>query len=182
VAIGQSVFARQTAQVPSGAHSFPVCDAQSVLVRHSTQLEVIVSQMGAIAEHPALDVHPARQLKSCGSQMGMAVPQSALLRQFTHWPWPTRQRGWLVGQSEFVSHCTHCDVVGSQIGPIIPIWVAAVQSVDVLQPTHDPFWLVVSQMGVTPWQSALLAQAAWQVWSPGQHAGVATGQSESERH
>jgi len=38
--MGQSVFARQTAQVPSGEHSLPVCDAQSMLLRHSTQDEL----------------------------------------------------------------------------------------------------------------------------------------------
>ncbi len=63
----------------------------------------------------------------------------------------------------------------------VPI-IIAVQSVAVLQPIQSPLLLVVSQMGVLPWQSALVAQAAWHVWSPGQHAGVAAGQSESDRH
>src|SRR5581483_1891407 len=63
----------------------------------------------------------------------------------------------------------------------VPI-IIVVQSVADLQPMHAPLLVVVSQMGVLPLQSAFVAQAAWHVWVPGQHAGVAAGQSESERH
>jgi hypothetical protein len=65
------VFARQTAQVPSGPHSFPVCDAQSALLRHCTQVEFIVWQSGVpVLVHCEFEVHPARHVKSCGSQIG----------------------------------------------------------------------------------------------------------------
>ena len=157
--MGQSVFDRQTAHVPSGAHSLPVCDAQSALVRHWTQVESVVWQNGAVAEHCAFEVHPARHEKSCGSQIGWAVPQSALLKQLTHCPWPTRQRGCAAGQSELVSQCTHCDVVGSQMVPIVDV----AQSIEDLHPTHAPLLLVVSQIGVGAWQSVLVAHAAWHV-------------------
>ena len=106
-----------------------------------------MSQSAVPPEHCAFDVQPARHVKSPGRQMGCAVPQSALLRQLTHWPEPAKQRGCAAGQSALVSHSTHCDVVGSQIVPIPPIATAAVQSAFVLQPTHAPLLPVVSQIG-----------------------------------
>jgi hypothetical protein len=47
--------------VPPIAQTFPGCDAQSVLLRHWTQDELPVSQIGVSPEQPALLVHPARQ-------------------------------------------------------------------------------------------------------------------------
>jgi hypothetical protein len=58
-----------------------------------------------------------------------------------------------------LSQWTHCDVVGSQMVPIIDV----AQSIDDLQPTHAPLLLVMSQIEVGARQSALVAQAAWQV-------------------
>jgi hypothetical protein len=108
--------------------------------------------------------------------MGCAVPQSALLRQSTHWPCASRQRGWLAGQSTLVMHSMHCWVVKSQMGCPAP------QSVRLRHPTQTPLPEVVSQMGAFIGQSALAAQDAWQLWSAGQHAGVAAGQSALTRH
>jgi hypothetical protein len=58
----QSAFARHATQRPSLLHSFPGCAAQSPLPRHCTQLDVEVLQIGVSPEHPALPVHPARQV------------------------------------------------------------------------------------------------------------------------
>jgi hypothetical protein len=67
------MFARHATQLPSGEHSLlSVMDAQSVLVRHCTHWLVAVSQRASIPEHWAFDVQPARQVKSCGSQIGSA--------------------------------------------------------------------------------------------------------------
>jgi hypothetical protein len=121
-------------------------------------------------------VQPALHVKSCASQMGMAVPQSALLKQSTHWPSASRQRGWVEGQSLLAAHSTHCCVVGSQMG-----WPAP-QSVWVRHPTQIPAAELMSQIGAFIGQFVLLAHAAWQVWSAGQHAGVAAGHCPLVRH
>src|SRR5258708_22404234 len=116
--------------------------------------------------------------------MGAAEPQSELLKHSTHCPGPARHRGWLAGQSEFTAHATHCEVVASQMG------APAAQSDADRHPTHTPLPEVVTQKGVLPplpmpgllaVQSAFVAQEAWHWWSPGQHAGVAAGQSAFAR-
>jgi hypothetical protein len=50
----------------------------------------------------------------------------------------------------------------------------------VLQPTHAP--VVVLQSCAFFGHVALVVHAAWQVWSPGKHAGAAAPQSVLERH
>jgi hypothetical protein len=155
VLAGQSLFAWQTTHVPSDAQTLPGCAAQSVLLSHWTQEELVVSQIGVGPEQPALLVHPARQWKSCGSQMGAAAPQSELARHCTHCPEEIRQRGASAGQLLFCEHCTHCWVVGSQTA------LPPMQSLDVRQPTHAPTPEVVSQMGVVMGQPAADVHAAW---------------------
>jgi hypothetical protein len=173
----QSLFCRHATQRPPRLHSLPVCVAQSVFDRHSTQLDVVTLQSGVdVLAHPALEVHPGRQEKSCGSQMGAAVPQSALLTHATHCPVPRKQRGRPAGQSDAFAHSTHCRVVGSQIGAPAP------QSEDVLQPTHSPVPLLVSHRGAPRGHAVGPVQAVWHWWSPGQHEGVAAGQSVSRWH
>jgi hypothetical protein len=176
VAAGQSLFWRHTTHWPSGLHSFAVGEVQSVSARHCTHVENVVLQMGVSPWQPAFDVQPARHVKSCGSQMGCAVPQSALERQSTHWPSATRQRGALAGQSVFVAHWTHCCVAESQTGRGPP------QPVGPVHPTHAPTPDEVSQTGAWGGQSWLPVHAAWHAWSPGQHDGVAAGQLVLEVH
>jgi hypothetical protein len=173
VGAAQSVFVRHATHCPSGAHSLSTgCDAQSMLARHWTHDEVVVLHSGASPWHCAFEVHPARHVKSCGLQMGWAVPQSLLLRHWTHCPSGRRQRGASVGQSELTAHSTHCCVTVSQIfGP------PAVHGLAASHPTQTPGGNDVSQMGAPGLQSAFDAHPAWQVWSPGQHEGVAGGQS-----
>jgi hypothetical protein len=130
VLVGQSLFDWQTTHVPSAAQILPGCDAQSVLLWHCTQDEFAVSQNGVSPEQPALLVHPARQWKSCGSQIGADAPQSALPRHCTHCPADRRHRGASAGQLLFCEHWTHCWVVVSQIA------VPPLQSVEVRHPTH----------------------------------------------
>jgi len=177
VAVGQSLFCKQTTHWPSGLHSLAVAEVQSVFAMHCTHVENDVLQMGVSPWQPAFDVHPARQVKSCGSQMGCAVPQSALERQSTQWPSATRHRGALAGQSVFVAHSTHCCVAVSQMGRGVPA-----QVLGLVHPTHAPGVVDVSQTGAGGGQSALVAHPAWQAWSPGQHDGVAVGQLALDVH
>jgi hypothetical protein len=176
IVLGQSVFARHATHVPSGLQNLPGCAAQSVLLRHCTQLDSVVLHSGVSPEQPALVVHPGRHEKSCGSQTGVAVPQSALSRHCTHWPETTRHRGASDGQSVFDAHSTHCCVVVSQI--LFP----APQSIEVRQPTHTPAPDEVSQMGESCGQFMFVVHAAWHVWSPGQQDGIAAPQSLFFRH
>jgi hypothetical protein len=104
--------------------------AQSVLVKHCTQEDVIALQRIALAGHWLSVVHPERQVKDSGSQTGAATPQSALLTQLTQWS--RKQRGLPLPQSEFARHSTHCELAGSQT------FASRVQSADVWQPMHAP--------------------------------------------
>jgi hypothetical protein len=151
VAWGQSLFAWQTTHEPS-AQILPGCDAQSTLEPHWAHDEVAVSQIGASPEQLELLVHPERQWKSLGSQIGADAPQSELLRHCTHWPWAGRHRGASMGQSLFCAHSTHCSVVESQI--LLPL----VQSADDWHPTQAP--ALVLQSGVFFGQAVLVVHAA----------------------
>jgi hypothetical protein len=149
---------RQATQFPFGSQSFAVgCEAQSAFVRQATHDEVLTMQNGVVPEHIALVVQPARHTKSCGSQMGLAVPQSVLERHSTHWPSGSWHRGCVEGQSRFVAHSTHCCVVGSQI------FIPAGQSDAVRHPTQTPLPEDVSQMGASIGQGMVVVQAGWQV-------------------
>jgi hypothetical protein len=46
------------------------------LVKHWTHEEFVTLHRGVWLEQSAFEVHPARQVKSLGWQMGAAVPQS----------------------------------------------------------------------------------------------------------
>jgi hypothetical protein len=152
----QSLFCRQTTHCPSGAHSLSgACPAQSVFVKHCTHVEVVVSHSGAAPWHWAFDVQPARQVKSCGSQMGCAVPQSTLSRHCTHRPSATRHRGASGGQSVFTAHSTHDCVIVSQILAV------PAQGVVGSHPTQTPGLDAVSQTAAFFGQSAFVAHPAW---------------------
>jgi hypothetical protein len=176
IVLGQSVFERQATHAPSGLQNLPGSEAQSVLLRHCTQLDVVVLHSGVSPEQPVLLVHPGRHVKSCGSHTGLAVPQSVLPRHCTHWWATTRHRGASDGQSVFVAHSTHCCVVVSQI------LFATPQSIEVRQPTHTPAPDEVSQTGASCGQSMFVMHAGWHVWSLGQHDGIAAPQSLFFRH
>jgi hypothetical protein len=172
---GQSLFWTQTTHEPSGPQIGPGREAQSEFARHSTHDDVLVSQSGVSCPQFALLVHPARQVKSCGSQMGFAVPQSALLRHSTHWPAPGKQRGAVAGQSPSAPHATQLLVVASQMG-----WSVG-QSELALHWTQTPPD-DASQVGVSLGQSPFWAHVGWHWWSPGQHDGIAAPQSAFVRH
>lgn len=153
MACGQSLFDRHATHCPSASQSFPGCVEQSVLPRHCTQLDVDVSQRGASAEQPALEVQPGRHWKWSGLQIGLAVPQSELFRHCTHWPSATRHRGWSAGQFALTVHSTHCCVTVSQT-PSSPL-----HGVAVLHPTQTPTPELVSQVGAFFGQSPFEAHA-----------------------
>ena len=129
---GQSVSARQLAQVLSVAQNFPGCVAQSAFPRHSTQIDWLALQAGVLPEHCADDVQPGMHVNVRGLQIGLATPQSELPRHATHRPSAARQRGGPEEQSESVAHCTHCRVVASQTLSAPPQSCAEVHS------THVP--------------------------------------------
>jgi hypothetical protein len=58
--------------------------AQSMFAVHWTHCAVIVSQRGVPPPHWESITQPAPQVKSIGSQIGSAVPQSELARHATH--------------------------------------------------------------------------------------------------
>jgi hypothetical protein len=176
VPAGQSLSCAQTTHVPSVAQIFPGCCAQSLLPRHCTQDDVVASQSGASVWQPELLVHPVRHVKSCGSQMGFAAPQSPLLRHSTHWPPGAKQRGALAGQSVFTAHATQVPDAVSQMGLCCPA-----QSVVVLHWTQTPPF-DASQMGARCGQSPFCAHAAWHWLSPGQQEGAAAPQSLLPTH
>lgn len=176
------MFCAQSAQRPPRPHTFPGRAAQSALPRHWTQLDELVSHTGVdVPAHCALEEHPARQEKSCGSQIGIAVPQSAFPRHCTHCPVPAKQRGRFAGQSALTAHCTHSRVAGAHT--LLP----PLQSAAVVQPTHSPTPELAMQRGALPGQPPPPApppavHAAWHRWSPGQHDGVAAEHCASARH
>jgi hypothetical protein len=130
-----------------------------------------VSQTGVAPEQLELLVHPPRHTKKCGSHTGCAAPQSELLTHWTHWFVAVWHLGAFGGQSLSAIHCTHCSVAELQAA------IGAAQSADVWHPTHAPTPDDVSQMCATPGQSMFVMHAAWQLLSPGQHEGLAAGQS-----
>lgn len=155
VSCGQSAFVRQATHCPSGEHSLSVaCDAQSLSAKHCTHDDDVVSHKGASPWHCALEVHPGRHVKSCGLQMGCAVPQSVLSRHSTQRPSATWQRGAAAGQLVFVSHSTHDPVAASQIAAPPAHGVVASHS------TQTPGLEVVSQTGAFFGQSPFAAQPA----------------------
>jgi hypothetical protein len=83
VGAAQPVSAVHCTQRPSAVHTGVDVPAQSALVVHWVQRESAVLQCGAAAGHCASVVQPVRQTKSCGSQMGAAVPQSLFERHAT---------------------------------------------------------------------------------------------------
>jgi hypothetical protein len=158
----QSLSERHGTQAPSGSQNLPDSDAQSALTAHSTQVALVVLHAGVDPEHCASVVQPATHTKRPGSQMGFAIPQSALLRHCTQTLLAGWQRGSAAGQSAFVPHSTHSCVAGLQTGA-----VAAEHCDAVMQPTQTP--TVVSQ--IRPFgQPESSLQGAWHWASLGQQA------------
>ena len=83
VGLEQSLSERHATQIPSGSQSLPFWEPQSALTPHSTQPAVAVLQTGVVPEHCASLVHPETQTNRPGSQIGLATPQSPLLRHCT---------------------------------------------------------------------------------------------------
>ncbi len=123
---------RHTTQRLSCVLQNGVGDWQSPFPVHWTHSLVVVLQMGAVAEHCELLVQPERHVKSCGSQIGCAEPQSEFARHSTHRPARRKQRGADAGQSPFDMHETHWPSDVLQIGE------SAGQSVFCLHSTHEP--------------------------------------------
>jgi hypothetical protein len=126
--------------------------AQSLLLAHCTQDDEAALQCGADAGHCESPVHPARQVRLSGSQIGADVPQSAFVVHLTQAL--RKQRGASDGQSVFVLHSTHCCVTASQTRRSVPP-----QSLDVAHPMHAPVMRL--HVGVSPWQVPTATQAAW---------------------
>jgi len=80
----QSLSVTQTTQRPPLSQIGSV-EGQSLFARHATQSLVFVSQSGVAPLQSELLEQPARQWKSCGSQIGCAAPQSEFERHCTHW-------------------------------------------------------------------------------------------------
>jgi hypothetical protein len=110
--------------------------------------------------------------------MGLAAPQSALSRHWTHDDVPAKQRGSPAGQSESRAHSTQSWVVALQIFPA-PV---EAQSFALWQPMQTPGPGPVWQRGKAFGQSESAEHDAWHWWSPGQHEGDAAGQSELDPH
>jgi hypothetical protein len=156
VGAAQSAFVAQATQRPRGPQAFAAgVAAQSAFVAHCAHSEVVGLHFGAVAGHWESAVHPARQRKPSGLQIGAAVPQSAFARHCTHVCSATLQRGAVAGQSVFAAHWTQDDVVALQIGAV------AGQSVLVLQPMQAP--VAVLQMLASRPHCAFVVQAGWHV-------------------
>jgi hypothetical protein len=138
----QSLFIAQTTHSPRSSHTGSE-DGQFEFCKHATHWLSVVLQRGVGAAQAALLVQPSRHVKSCGLQIGRAVPQSEFDRHSTHVWSPRKQRGAAAPQSEFARHATQRSVVASHKGR----WVPA-QSELVLQPMQSP--VVVSQI-VSAW-------------------------------
>jgi hypothetical protein len=110
--------------------------------------------------------------------MGLALPQSPLSRHWTQDEVPAKHRGSPAGQSESRAHSTQSWVVVSQIFPT-PL---EAQSFAVWQPTQTPGPGPVWQSGRAFGQSESAEHEAWHWWSPGQHDGAASRQSELVPH
>jgi hypothetical protein len=152
VAVGHWLPTRQATQAPSGSQNLPLCEAQSVLAPHSTQPALATLQTGVDPEHWASDVHPSTHTKRPGSQIGLAIPQSALLRHATQVLVAGSQSGSVIGQSVLAPHSTHASVAASQMG------VGIEHCESVMQPTHAP--TAVWQIGSAFGQSESVVHAA----------------------
>jgi hypothetical protein len=177
VVVGQSPSVAQATQMCAREQTCAVAEVQSASPLHSTQVDVVTSQWGAIPMHWRSLVQPARHRYAPGSHTGAAVPQSAFDRHATQVWAEARQRGALAGQSELARHCTHCSVVGLQMAPPA---APPPQSEVTLQPMQAP--VLVSHMGLRPLHCALPVQAAWHVLLPGQHTGVVPVQPAEPVH
>jgi len=163
---------KQATHCPSGAHSFAGKAPQSVLLTHCTHEEWLVSQTGVGSEQFALPEHPERQTNSRGSQMGRTAPQSELFVHCAQVPVATRHRGASAGQSLSPTHSTHCAVARLQT------FVRGLpQSEFFSHPTQTPTPDDVSHIRASAGQTLFEVQAAWQLPSLGQQAGIAAGQS-----
>lgn len=131
---------------------------QSLSARQTAHSPLVTLQSGAPAGHPAFDVHPARHVPSL-RQIGVPTGQSTLLGHCTHRPLLRRQNGAAVPQWLLFTQATHCFVVGSQIGRLVPA-----QSGSPTQPTHAP--VAVSHLGASPEQEVVV-QAGRHTWSRG---------------
>lgn len=152
----QSVLVTQTTHSPRPvSHSGAVVE-QSEFCRHATHSLFCVLHNGVGALQLALVVQPLRHVKSRGSQIGAAAPQSAFARHSTHVWSPRKQRGAAAPQSLFARQSTQWLVTVSHNGCAVPV-----QSELVLQPTHAP--VAVSQIvrSCVLRQSVFEAQATW---------------------
>ena len=122
-----------------------------MLAPHSTQPALAVLQTGVDPEHWALDVHPSTHTKRPGSQIGLATPQSALLRHCTHVLVAGSQRGAVIWQSLLEPHATQPSVTGLHTGVGSAHWES------VMHPTHAP--TDVWQIGRASGQSESVVQA-----------------------
>jgi len=143
VASLQSLFITQIAHSPRSVLHTGAATGQSELCRHATHWLSVVLQNGVVPPQFALLVHPSRQVKSWGLQIGRAVPQSLFERHSTQLWSPRKQRGAAAPQSELARQPTQRSVVVSQSGRFVPA-----QSVLALQPMQSP--VAVSQMSSPP--------------------------------
>ncbi len=149
---GQSSSTSQATQAPSGLQNRPGCDTQSALLRHCTQVEVVVLQSGPTCPlQSASAPHPARHVKSPGLQVGVAAGQSPLLTHVTQRPGATRHRGVVPEQSASLAQVTHRCAGDWQT------FVSPVQSDAARHPTHTPAPELVSQIGASFGQSPFVA-------------------------
>ncbi len=107
-------------------------------------------QIGSAAEHCELLVQPERHVKSLGSQIGCAEPQSEFARHSTQRPARKKQRGAETGQSPFDMHATHWWSVVLQMGE------SCGQSLFCLHSRQSP----LSQTGMSPGH-AVPGHAVW---------------------
>jgi hypothetical protein len=91
-------------------------------------------------------------VKSPGSQIGAAVPQSAFDTHATHFPSRARQKGALPGHSPFVWHWTH------RWSDVSQNLASAGQSLAEVHPTQAPACV---HTGALLGHGALLVHAAW---------------------
>lgn len=116
VLVGQLLSRRHATQAPSGSQKLLLGEVQSALAPHSTQPALAVLHTGVDPEHWASDVHPSTHTKRPGSQIGLAVPQSALLRHATQVLVAGAQNGSVIGQSVLAPHSTHASVAALHTG------------------------------------------------------------------
>ena len=89
---------------------------QSALAPHSARPALAVLHTGVDPEHWASDVHSFDAHEAPRSQIGLAVPQSALLRHATQVLVAGAQNGSVIGQSVLAPHSTHASVVALHTG------------------------------------------------------------------